>query len=66
MKTLLEFINMTGLRRGATCKEVVKIAARYFSHDEMTGLEENHVLGDIVGYFLIDPEEWHFTYQNLI
>jgi len=58
MKSLNQFLGISGLRRGASCKEVAFYVHRYDVDD--------HLLSDIIGYFLLDPEEFIFTYSNLI
>lgn len=61
MRTLKQFIEVTGLVRGASCKDVAFWVNR-IGIDEFT----DDLLGDIIGYYLFDYEEFIFTYENLI
>ena len=61
MRNLKQFLEVSGLRRGATAKEVAFYVDR-IGIDQFT----DDLLGDIIGYFLLDPEEFIFTYENLI
>lgn len=61
MKTLKQFIEVTGFVRGASCKEVAFWVDR-IGIDQFT----DDLLGDIIGYYLLDTEEFIFTYNNLI
>lgn len=56
--TLNQFLGISGLRRGASCKEVAFYVDRYDVDDD--------TIADIIAYLLLDPEEFIFTYENLI
>lgn len=56
--TLNQFLGISGLRRGASCKEVAFYVDRYDIDDDL--------IADIITYLLLDPEEFIFTYENLI
>lgn len=63
MKTLKEFKEVTGLQRGVTAKELAFYVERYFRGVD---IYESELVADIVAYYLIDAEEFIFTYENLI
>ena len=58
--TLKKFIEHSGLSRGASCKDVAFYVVRF-------DLEQNYgLIADIIGYYLLDLDEFAFTYENLI
>ena len=57
--TLKKFIEHSGLSRGASCKDVAFYVARF-------DIENDDTIADIIGYYLLDVEEFIFTYENLI
>lgn len=59
MRNLKQFIEHSGLSRGASCKEVAFYVARF-------DIESDDLIADIIGYYLLDTEEFIFTYENLI
>lgn len=61
MRNLKQFIEVSGLSRGASAKEVAFYVDR-IGMDQFT----DELLADIIGYFLLDLEEFVFTYSNLI
>jgi len=57
--TLKKFIEHSGLSRGASCKDVAFYVARL-------DIENDDTIADIIGHYLLDVEEFIFTYENLI
>jgi len=57
--TLKQFIEHSGLQRGASCKDVAFYVARF-------NIESDDLIADIIGHYLLDPDEFIFTYENLI
>lgn len=57
--TLRKFIEHSGLLRGASCKDVAFYVARF-------DIDSDDLIADIIGYYLLDTEEFIFTYENLI
>jgi len=57
--TLKKFIEHSGLSRGASCKDVAFYVVRF-------DIENDDTIADIIGHYLLDVEEFIFTYENLI
>lgn len=57
--TLKQFIEHSGLSRGASCKDVAFYVEKF-------DIENDDTIADIIGHYLLDVEEFIFTYENLI